>query len=319
MPEFAPTAVDASMPMVEVALANLRRYWSAWHLHEPGARMGDNPEELHDLRLAGRRLEAILRQFRSWLPAPFLRVRPTLKKILRVLGDARDLDVALSQLEKFSRKLPPSDHAAIEPLRRHLESERGRARTRMLSLLDSVSVQKILQKFTLLLTTPLIGIEAVAGVGAARGAGNNQTALPQGAQERGRPDTDSPVEAYHAVRGHVKKLRYVLEAVAVIYGKPADDMLRALHRWQEKLGSATGCRRREPAPHGARERATEGYSARDLVLDGALCGALCGRRSAGAQGLRQGYRKVRGRWKRLRMKFQESAVESAPALPDATP
>jgi len=31
------------------------------------------------------------------------------------------------------------------------------------------------------------------------------------------------------------------------------------------------------------------------------------------------YRRVRGRWKRLRMKFQESAVESAPALPDATP
>ena len=49
-PEFAPTAVDASMAIVEVALANLRRYLSAWHLHEPGARLGDNPEELHDLR-----------------------------------------------------------------------------------------------------------------------------------------------------------------------------------------------------------------------------------------------------------------------------
>src|ERR1700688_3083912 len=42
-PEFAPTAVDHSMVIVEVALANLRRYLSAWHLHEPGARMGDNP------------------------------------------------------------------------------------------------------------------------------------------------------------------------------------------------------------------------------------------------------------------------------------
>ncbi len=41
-PEFAPTVVEPSMPMVEVALANLRRYLSAWHLHEPGARLGDN-------------------------------------------------------------------------------------------------------------------------------------------------------------------------------------------------------------------------------------------------------------------------------------
>ena len=44
------------------------------------------------------------------------------------------------------------------------------------------------------------------------------------------------MEAYHEVRGQVKKLRYALEAVAAIYGKPADEMLRALRRWQEKLG-----------------------------------------------------------------------------------
>src|ERR1700736_3145660 len=35
-PEFAPTTVDASMPILEVALANLRLYLSAWYLHEPG-------------------------------------------------------------------------------------------------------------------------------------------------------------------------------------------------------------------------------------------------------------------------------------------
>src|ERR1035438_9031790 len=61
-PEFAPTAVDSSMAIVDVALANLRRYLSAWYLHEPGARLGENPEELHDLRVAGRRMDAIVRQ-----------------------------------------------------------------------------------------------------------------------------------------------------------------------------------------------------------------------------------------------------------------
>src|ERR1700693_2548998 len=119
VPEFAPTAVDASMPMVEVALANLRRYLSAWHLYEPGARLGDNPEELHDLRVAGRRMDAILRQFRSSLPASFLRIRPTLKKVLRALGDARDLDVALIELEAFGRELPASERESIEPLEQH--------------------------------------------------------------------------------------------------------------------------------------------------------------------------------------------------------
>ncbi len=72
-PEFAATTVDASMTIVEVAMANLRRYMAAWLLHEPGARLGDDPEELHDLRVAGRRLDAILRQFQSFLPPEFLK------------------------------------------------------------------------------------------------------------------------------------------------------------------------------------------------------------------------------------------------------
>src|SRR6266481_7270080 len=108
-PEFAPTAVNASMSLVEVALANLRCYLSAWYLHEPGARLGDSPEELHDLRVAGRRVDAVLRQFQSFLPAEFLKLRTTLKGVLSALGHARDLDVALSELQDFSRKLPKSD------------------------------------------------------------------------------------------------------------------------------------------------------------------------------------------------------------------
>src|ERR1700676_1232311 len=73
-PDFAPTVVDASMTVVEVALANLRRYWAAWHLHEAGARLGDDPEELHDLRVAGCRLDAILRQFKPYLPASIVQI-----------------------------------------------------------------------------------------------------------------------------------------------------------------------------------------------------------------------------------------------------
>ena len=107
-PNFAPTAVDASMTVEEVALANLRRYLSAWHLHEPGARLGDDPEELHDLRVAGRRLDAVLRLFSPYLPASLLKIRPTLKTVLRALGSARDLDVALIELEAFRGGLPES-------------------------------------------------------------------------------------------------------------------------------------------------------------------------------------------------------------------
>jgi triphosphatase len=319
-PLFAPTIVHPSMPMLEVAVASLRKYWSAWYLHEPGARLGDDPEELHDLRLAGRRLDAVLRQFRPFLPAPFLRVRPTLKKVLRTLGEARDLDVALSELDKFGRTLPVADHPGIEPLRRHLASERGRARARMLNVLDSVSVQKSLQKLTLLLGAPsAASLRSPAQMALHAAPESVRRRYRKVRKSAGRLTPDSPAEAYHAVRGHVKKLRYVLEAVAVIYGKPADDMLRALHRWQEKLGvqqDAAVANRRLAALACAPPK---GIPPETLFLMGRLAEHYAGTAARARKVYARAYRKVRGRWKRLRMKFTESAAHTAPTPADAGP
>jgi CHAD domain-containing protein len=319
-PEFTPTAVDASMSIVEVALANLRRYLSAWHLHEPGARLGDNPEELHDLRVAARRLDAILRQFRSSLPASFLRIRPTLKIVLRALGDSRDLDVALSELKTFSRELPKSDRDSVEPLKRHLVSERGRARARMLSVLDSASVQKDLQELTSLLTA-----HSAASQQSSPELALNVT--PELIRRRYRKvrkgadllTSDSSIEAYHEVRGHVKKLRYALEAVAVLYGKPADEMLRTLRRWQEKLGvqqDAAVASRRLKALASAPPK---GIPPETLFLMGRLAEHYASAAVRARKLHAKGYRRVRGRWKRLRMKFEVSAVTDAPKLPDSGP
>jgi CHAD domain-containing protein len=319
-PEFAPTAVDASMPIAEVALANLRRYLSAWHLHEPGARLGDNPEELHDLRVAGRRLDAILRQFRSSLPASLLRIRPTFKKVLRALGDARDLDVALSELEAFARELPGPDQDSVGPLTQHLVSERARARARMLSVLDSASVQKNFQKLTSLLAAPAAASQQPSRELAL-------TVAPEMIRRRYRKvrksaallTPESSTEAYHEVRGHVKKLRYVLEAVAVIYGKPADEMLRPLRRWQEKLGvqqDAAVASRRLKALAGAPPK---GIPPETLFLMGRLAEHYAGAAARARKLCAKGYRKVRGRWKRLRMKFEDSVVNDVPKIPASGP
>jgi triphosphatase len=319
-PEFAPTAVDASMTMAEVALANLRRCLSAWHLHKPGARLGDDPEELHDLRVAGRRLEMILRQFRSSLPTSLLRIRPTLRTVLRALGHARDLDVALSELETFSREVPKTDRDSVEPLKQHLVSERARARARMLSVLDSIWVQKNLQELTSLLAEPP----------AASQQSSSELALnvsPELIRRRYRKlrkgadllRSDASMEAYHEVRGQVKKLRYTLEAVAVIYGKPANEMLRALRRWQEKLGvqqDAGVASRRLKAIASAPPK---GIPPKTLFLMGRLAEHYASVAVRARKRYAKAYRRVRGRWKRLRMKFEDSAAKDAPNLPDSGP
>jgi CHAD domain-containing protein len=318
--ELELTAVDASMSITEVALANLRRYLSAWRLREPGARLGDDPEELHDLRVAARRLDAVLRQFRLSLPASFRQIRPTLKEVLRALGDARDLDVALLELERFNRELPKSDRQGVEPLKQYLVSERGRARGRMLSVLDSVSVQRDLQELRSLLTAHSAALELSSPNLAVNVA-------PELIRRRYRKvrkaadllTSDSSIEAYHEVRGQVKRLRYALEAVAALYGKPAAEMLRAMRRWQDKLGiqqdAAVASRRLKVLASAP----PKGIPPETLFLMGRLAEQYASAAVRVRKVCPKGYRKVRARWKRLRVKFEDSAVSDASKLPDFSP
>ena len=316
-PSFAPTEVHASMSMDAAARANLRRYLSVWHAHEFGARLGDDPEELHDLRVAARRLDGILRQFKSSLPASFLRIRPIIKKILRTLGDVRDLDLALCELEIFSSALPESDRAGVEPLKRHLVSERERVRARMLRVLDAASVQSNLQKLaTLLATEPTAVHQSTAEI---TNAAPDMIRLRY-RKLRKRADkltSEASAEAYHEVRGRVKKLRCALESVAVIYGKPADEMLRALRRWQESLGV-----QQDAAVASRRLAVLAAAPPKDippetLFLMGRLAEHYVSAAGRARDRNAKAYRKVRRRWRRLRSRFKASAVDVTPALADS--
>jgi CHAD domain-containing protein len=313
-PEFAATTVDASMTVVEVAMVNLRRYLADWYAHEPGARLGDDPEELHDLRVAGRRLDAILRQFQSFLPPEFLKVRVTLKAMLSALGRARDLDVALSELQDFRRRLPKSDRVGIEPLKEHLMSERARARAQMLSVLDSVWARKNLQDLSALLVTPRRALDASSVDLALHAAPSlirrRFRKLRKRADFLGK---DSSTREYHEVRGQVKKLRYALEAVAVLYGKPAAEMVRALRRWQENLGlqqDAAVATQRLNALAGAKPK---GIPAETLFLMGRLAERHVEAAMQARKRSATGYRKVRQKWKKLRTKFEKPTANEAPA------
>ncbi len=313
-PEFAATTIDRSMTMVEVAMANLRRYLAAWQRHEPGARLGDDPEELHGLRVAGRRLDAILRQFQAYLPPVLLEIRATLKSALGALGHARDLDVALGELQSFSRKLPKSDRAAVEPLREHLTAERRRARAQMLSVLDSVWVQKNLQELTSQLTAP----NAAAEVSSAALALQESPRLIRRRFRKLRKRADllgaeSSTEDYHEVRGQVKKLRYALDALAPLYGKPAVEMLRALRRWQENLGSQQDAAVAMQRLNALARARPLGLPAQTMFLMGRLAERHLGADRHARKHSAAGYRKVRQKWKKLRAKFEKSTLSEARA------
>lgn len=232
-----PARENGSIAAGEAALAEVRRLLGAWLTHEPGARLGHDPEELHQLRVTARRIDATLSLFKQHLPPALLRARKTAKSLLRSLGATRDLDVQLAGLNAYCEELPEEERQALEPLKERLTIERARARARMLRALDSESTRRWIQT----LTAATEALPAANDAGAATFA----AVMPQRVRRRFRRlrkavrrlRADSAMEDYHRVRRRAKQLRYALESGLSLYGKPADELLKALRRMQDKLGA----------------------------------------------------------------------------------
>jgi CHAD domain-containing protein len=81
-------------------------------------------ERVHDMRVASRRLRAVLEVFAPCFPTgPYRGVLRDVKALADALGERRDPDVHLAAMEKLAEKLPPELRPGIEEL-----AERQRAR-----------------------------------------------------------------------------------------------------------------------------------------------------------------------------------------------
>jgi CHAD domain-containing protein len=105
--------------------------------HDPGTRLGRDPESLHDMRVAVRRLRALLRAGRQLVATDTAGLEARLKELGGVLGEVRDLDVLLEHLETEAAELGARDARRAEPLLAALRTERSCSRARLLAALRS--------------------------------------------------------------------------------------------------------------------------------------------------------------------------------------
>jgi CHAD domain-containing protein len=129
------------------------------------------------------------------------------------------------------------------------------------------------------------------------------------------------MEDYHLVRRRAKQLRYATECGAVMFGKPADDMLKALRRLQDKLGAhQDACMAQNRLAAIAADTAS-GLPPTTLFLMGRLAEHYARVSGETRRTLTRSWRKVRGkRWKALRARLGElhdSAETASEALTPA--
>ena len=204
--------------------------------HDPGVRIGDDPEDVHQARVATRRLRSDLRTFRALLdPEQSGSLRDELKWAADLLGDLRDVDVLLERLRRQADRLPSRDAVAVAGLLRRLVAEQDGARARLLDALRSERYVGLVERLVAFAQVPpLVGAWAeparvvLPGLVKPSWRHLETTVSDLG----GEPTPDD----LHQVRIRAKRCRHAAEAVEPAIGKDAARLASAVADVQSVLG-----------------------------------------------------------------------------------
>ncbi len=316
------TSVSSASSIGEVADAVIRKHLGALLAREAGTRLGEDVEELHDMRVATRRLRAALDVFGDVLPPQFGALAPELKWLAQVLGTVRDLDVQLARLDSapewhgvWSAAGPTG--SPLDELRAVIGRERDGARAVLLQALDSARYER--------LTT---GLVALAQQGAGRRTAHGQLAAtaiaPDLLERRHRAATKAARRArrsgeaadFHRLRIRCKRLRYATEFVEGLYGDAATQFVKRLSGLQELLGGLQDCQVSMDRLHTLATRAQPPLTRATVFLMGTVAQET--RRESEALLRAAGHRLgvLRGeQWRRLAQRLEAMRIAGSPVVP----
>jgi triphosphatase len=233
-PDLGSTEIGPDMNLGQLAYAVLRRQLAVLREKEPGTRLGEDPEELHDMRVATRRLRAALDLFAEVLPIRSRNFRGELGWLATVLGAVRDLDV---QLEAQAAMAEPGQEELWAELTALLSREREAARAALLAALDSVRWERLVSGMASMVqqgpfrrstATRLSALVAMPDLICSRHA-----AVVKAAR---RAKRSGEAADFHRLRIRCKRLRYSLEFGAEIYDGRTNRYTRQLTKLQNQLG-----------------------------------------------------------------------------------
>ncbi|MCC7240499.1 MAG: CHAD domain-containing protein [Acidobacteria bacterium] len=199
----------------------------------PAAASGD-VASVHRARVASRRLRAVLPVLAEAADSDVLdRARKHVRRITRVLGPIREIDVALVLLDEvgpFSKTAP----RALARVRSHLMAERTSRRRAMLEVITPATLRTLEARLHVASRPrPSSSVDEAEVRGARQRAVRRARALIDEAQRAGGLYVP---ERLHAVRIAAKKLRYALEVERELTRSRAVARINRLKRLQDVLG-----------------------------------------------------------------------------------
>lgn len=230
-----PVTARRSDPAVHQLRAGLDTRLRALAAHDPGTRLGRDPEELHQMRVAVRRMRAALKAARPLLDRSWAdELRAELGWLGRALGPVRDADVLIDRLRGRAAAFDDTGRDAAEKLFEALVAEREQARGEMLGALDSDRYTALLRRLAAAVAKPL-----PAARGGSGGPGLLDLVRIEFRRLRkavSRIDPDPADEVLHDLRIKGKRLRYTAELAANSGGKPVRKLVASTVALQDVLG-----------------------------------------------------------------------------------
>ena len=253
--------------------------------HEAGVRTGEDPEAVHQARVATRRIRSTLRTFSALLDQEWTdRLRADLKWLADLLGQVRDTDVLLERFAGHLADLPSQDSKAGRRLLARLAAQRDDARRRLLGAMASDKYAVLLDDLVAAAAAPAL---LPAAVGPAAEVMPALVAKPwkKLRKEVRKAGDDPPDHELHQIRIRAKRARYAAEAVEPVIGKPAEDFADAVADIQGVLGD------HQDAVVGEAwlREAAAAAGPRDVAL---VAGELIAAERASAASTRAGWRQV---------------------------
>jgi len=245
---------------VDMSLEEAGRTVMAFHFgrmlaNEAGTIAGTDPEALHDMRVATRRLRAAFRVFRNSLGKatlePYL---DDVRWLAALLGAVRDLDVFLIWLNGYHKKAKRKHKAAVARIIAEREKARAEKRELLLEGLRAPRYASFKIAFAEFLALPPDSPQADPEVtlgqtlsGCACGEPQNSLAAQAASaierqarrvRRTARKTSARDQEALHKLRIACKRLRYTAEFFESLFGDKLQKLIRTCLRVQDSLGMA---------------------------------------------------------------------------------
>lgn len=233
--------LDGRTPLDALCLHMVRKHLRKLRQAEPAVRNDADPDAVHDMRVATRRLrttQRFLEESGLFDSERVRRQRRGLGGLARALGRARDLDVFLKRVRAYIEEQPDQPDRAdqLDVLVERLKHRREIARRKLIKALHGEKVKSL-----------LADLEAFTEQAAPLADGQPRpltrhfagSAIWRRYEELRRFETlgpDMPPPTLHRVRIACKRLRYTLEFFAPELGKGVQPLLTSLSQAQDHLG-----------------------------------------------------------------------------------